>query len=138
METNAFIGKPQPPSEDDLSTALGATRTLWDTLLRELAVQGAEQCEWSSYSAKAGWALKVICKKRVIVYLSPLHHAFRVSFALGDRAMEIARRTKVPLSLKKIIDEGKRYPEGTAIRFEVKSKSDVQHVLKLAAIKLGT
>ena len=132
MATNAFIGKQKKPTAE-----LGEKQALWDDLLQGLAELGADGHEWSSYSRKAGWSLKVLHKQRVIVYLTPLHDGMRASFALGDRAIEIVRKTKFPSKVLKIVNEAKRYVEGTAVRVEVTSSFDVEAVVKLAAIKMA-
>ena len=61
---------------------------------------------------------------------------FAVSFILGDKAIEAARQSKLPKKVIKIVEEGKRYPEGTAVRMDVTSDKDIAAVVGLAAIKL--
>jgi hypothetical protein len=136
MGTNAFIGKPERPTAAELGKELGKKQALWDDLIEGLSELGADGQQWSSYSRKAGWALKILHRRRVIVYLSPLHEGLRVSFALGDRAVEAVRQSKLPTKILKIVDEARRYAEGTAVRINVNSASDVAAVMKLAAIKL--
>jgi len=138
MATNAFIGHATKPTESKLATELGAKKPLWDELLAELERLGVVDQEWSSYSPKAGWALKVLRKGRIIVYLSPQHDSFLASFAFGDKAVVSAQKSKLPPKILKIISEAKRYAEGTAVRVEVGSRADVSSVAKLAAIKLAS
>ncbi|MDT8067326.1 MAG: DUF3788 family protein [Terriglobia bacterium] len=137
MATNAFIGHPKQPSESELATKLGKKKLLWDEVLAELERLGVSDLEWTSYSLKSGWSLKVIRKKRVIVYLSPMHGGFRASFALGDRAVAAAKASKLPPKILKLVSKGTKYPEGTAVRVAVGSRSDVATVAKLATIKLA-
>ncbi len=134
--TNAFIGSATQPSDAELSAALRDKRALWDELLEKLRALGIDATEWTSYSRKAGWALKVIRKQRVIVYLSPMDGVFQASLALGDRAVGVALAAKLPGKVLKMIREARRYAEGTAVRLEVNSRGDVASVLKLAAIKM--
>jgi hypothetical protein len=134
MSPNAFIGRTQAPTDDELSAELGAARALWDELLTELALPIQE---WNSYSPKAGWFLKLKLKKRTIVYLSPRRGSFQVSFILGAKAVEATRQAKLSKTLLKIIDEAPRYPEGTGVRLEIKARRDLAAVKKLAAIKLA-
>lgn len=137
MLPNAFINQTEKPTDDELSAALGPTRALWDQLLAELegeldvAIQ-----EWNSYSPKAGWSLRLKREKRTILYLSPCRGSFRAAFALGDKAVEAARRSKLPKRALRIIDEAKRYPEGTGVRIDVKRPPDIALVKKLAVLKL--
>ena len=134
MSPNAFIGRTKPPTDEELSTELGAARALWDELLTELALPIQE---WNSYSPKAGWSLKLKLKKRTIVYLAPCHGSFRVAFILGDKAKEAARQLKLPKAVLKIIDEAPRYPEGTGVRLEIAARKDLAAVKKLAEVKLA-
>ena len=134
MSPNAFIGRTKPPTDEELSTELGAARALWDELLTELALPIQE---WNSYSPKAGWSMKLKLKKRTILYLAPCHGSFRVAFVLGDKAMEAARQVKLPKAVLKIIDEAPRYPEGTGVRLEIAARKDLAAVKKLAEVKLA-
>jgi hypothetical protein len=120
MSPNAFIGRTQPPTDDELSAQLGAARALWDELLAELALPVQE---WNSYSPKAGWSLKLKLGKRTIV--------------LGAKAVEAARQAKLSKAVRKIIDEAPRYPEGTGVRLEITARKDLAAVKKLAEVKLA-
>jgi hypothetical protein len=88
MLPNAFIGKQDEPSAAELDSALGLAKPLWDRLVAILADElGIADHEWRSYSLNAGWSLRLIRQKRVIVYLSPSRGSFMASFALGDKAV---------------------------------------------------
>ena len=138
MLPNAFIGKSHPPTEADLADALGPAKKLWDQLLASLATEHKLTVqEWNSYSPKAGWSLRLKHKDRNIVYLSPCKGAFRAAFALGDKAVAAARQSDLPPSVIKIINEAKRYAEGTAVRIETVKTKDIPSIVKLAGIKLA-
>jgi hypothetical protein len=134
---NAFIGKTKKPTENEMAAALGPTKSVWDKLVADLAGEnGVDVQEWNSYSPKAGWSLRLKRKKRTIVWLAPCQGCFRVAFILGDKAMKAARECGLPKRVLKILDEAPRYPEGTGVRFEVKSAKELAVLKKLAAIKL--
>ena len=124
------------PTDAELATKLGAAKTLWDHLIARLAESGIAGQEWNSYSRKAGWALRLKVKKRNIVYLSPYSGSFGVSFALGDQAVDAARHSTLPKRVIKLVEEGKRYAEGTAVRMEVTSVKDLDAIITFASIKL--
>jgi len=136
---NAFIGKRETPTDDDLAAELGrSAKGLWDRLLAGLAEQhNIVTREWHSYSPKAGWSLRLKRDKRTILYLSPCRGCFRASFALGGKAVEAARASGLPPSVIRIIDSAKRYAEGTGVRIDVNGPEDIAVVEKLAAIKLA-
>ena len=133
---NAFIGKQEKPTPQELTAALSATAPLWNQLVADLTADlGLTAQEWNSYSSKYGWHLRLKLKKRNIVYLGPCSGCFRVSLILGDRAVAEARNTKLPASVIKLLDNAKRYPEGTGLFFTVKNARDIPSIRKLAQIK---
>jgi len=137
MLPNAFIGKPKPPSESELDAELGPGIKLWNELAATLKKEfGVNIQEWNSYSRKAGWSLRLKRKDRNIVYLSPHRGCFTASFALGDKALRAARDSGLPASVAQIINEAKKYAEGTAVRITVKAAKDIEVVKKLAIAKL--
>ncbi len=137
LAPNAFIGKKEKPTAADLATALGTTKPLWDGLIAEMADRhGVAIQEWSSYSVKAGWALRLKRAKRTILWMSPCESSFRVSFILGERAFLAARKSALSAQLLRIIDEAPKYPEGTGVRLHIKRLRDIPAVRKLAVIKL--
>src|SRR5206468_12597255 len=101
MTPNAFIGRTKAPGDEELSAELGAARGLWDQLVGELGLTG----EWHSYSVKAGWSLRLKSGKRTVVYLTPCRGCFRVSFAMGEKAIAAAKEAGLPASVVKILDE---------------------------------
>jgi len=137
MTPNAFIGKAGEPTDSDLTEALGSTKILWDGLIADLAAEhNVTLQEWTCYSAKAGWSLRLKKKKRTILWMAPCNGCFRVAFILGDRAVEAARKSKLSAAAIRAIDQAERYPEGTGIRLRIKRPQDIPTVKKLAMIKL--
>jgi hypothetical protein len=110
---------------------------LWKQLVEWLAEQGAGESEWNSSGAKYGWALRLKQKKRNIVYLGPCDGCFRVALVLGDKAVAAARKSDLPKSTLKILDDAPRYAEGTGVRLMVKAAKDLAAIKKLALIKMA-
>jgi hypothetical protein len=138
VPANAFINKPVPPSDADLAAALGPASAAWDRLLTELAEEsGVDVHEWKCHSPKWGWSLRVKRKARTIVWLSPCEGGFTVLFILGEKAMQAARRSKLPRRIAEALDAAPKYPEGTGVRLHVKSARQVGMLKQLAAIKLA-
>jgi len=136
MSPNAFIGKTEQPTGEELAAALGPARATWNQLLADLAQEyGANVHEWNSYSPKAGWSLRVKRKARTIVWLGPRAGSFIAAFPLGDKAMRAARANKLPQRIVKIMNEAPKFPEGTGII--LKTTKDLAAIKKLAAIKLA-
>jgi hypothetical protein len=137
MIANAFINKTKPPTNAELSAALGTAKPIWDELLTAVAQEcDASIREWRSYSPKSGWALRVQRKARTIIWIAPSQDCFEVLFILGEAAMAAARQTRLPQRVLKVINEAPKYPEGSGVRLQVKSMRDLAAVKKLAQIKL--
>ena len=137
LSDNAFAGQATQPTDHELALALGVSDALWHDLIADLKRDlKLDAQEWKSYSVKAGWSIRLQLKKRNIVYLSPRLGYFVAAFVLGDNAVAAARKIALPASILKMIDEAKRYAEGTAIRIEVRDAKDAGIVRSLARVKL--
>ena len=137
MLENAFINKPKQPTQAEVASALAKAGRLWDRLLADLAREcGADVLEWNSYSAKAGWSLRVKKKERTIVWLAPCKGAVRVALVLGEKAVQAARQGGLPDPIADLVRVAKKYPEGRAVRLEPKTMKDLRTVVALALIKV--
>jgi Protein of unknown function (DUF3788) len=137
--TNAFIGKTEQPTPEELTAALGASEDLWKELVQWMATElGATIQEWKGVVPKKyGWSLRLKIKARNIVYLGPSKGCFSVAFALGDRALKAAKEAHLPAAVTKVLAEAPRYPEGTGVRLVVKTARDLPAIRKLAEIKVA-
>ena len=139
MPPNAFVGKTKAPTDAELGAVLGDAKTAWDQLLAALESElGVNLREWSSYSPKAGWSLRLKRKSRTVVWLSPRRGAFQAAFILSDRAMRAARAGKLPRRIVEIMKQAPKYPEGTGVRIVIKTAENLPAIKTLAAIKLAS
>jgi len=139
METeNAFAGQAEKPTSQELSAALGPRFDLWNRLVDVMAQEyRVTDQEWTSYSTKYGWSLRLKQKKRNILYMSPFRGNFQVSLVLGDRAMTAVKEARFPKNVAALIKDAKRYPEGTGVRLVPRRLTDLASIRKLVAIKLA-
>ena len=129
--------KPARPSDSAVAEALGPTLDLWNDIRHQLGRDGAPLTEeWVFSGQKHGWALRLKRKDRALLYLKPLERYFRASLALGPRAVALARARRLPALALRLIDEAVQYPEGKAIRIDIRGRMDARMALQLAAIKL--
>jgi hypothetical protein len=137
ISQNAFAGQAEQPTQKAVEVVLEQSYALWEQLVaelkRELKLDGEE---WHSSGLKYGWALRLQLKKRNIVYLGPRSGSFMTAFVLGDKAVAVARKSKLPAYVLKMISEAKRYGEGTPVRIEVSKPEDLGPVKILAKIKV--
>jgi len=136
---NAFIGKAEQPSAEEVSAALGPAASLWNDLLGGMAKNlGVATQEWKgTFAKKYGWSLQLKLKKRTIVHLSPRLGCFQVAFIFGDKALAAAKAAKLPKKIVQALAEAPRYPEGTGLRLMVNKAADLAPIHKLAEIKLA-
>jgi Protein of unknown function (DUF3788) len=136
-EQNAFAGQKQCPTEKELASALGSTLPLWNQLVAGIKQElNIDTAEWHTGSVKLGWSLRLQLKKRNIVYLGPRQGWFVAAFALGDKAVAAARKSVLPANVIQVINNSKRYAEGTAVRIVVKTPKNIEVVKALAKIKM--
>ena len=138
MDHSAFMEKDTRPREADLAEVLGKSRALWDEL-REMVTADFSPLdeEWVFSGKNYGWSLRLKQKKRAVLYMTPLQKYFRVSLAFGEKAVVAAHESKIPSSLLKLIDEAPKYPEGRALRLEIRKRTDVRSAVTLAGIKMS-
>jgi hypothetical protein len=138
MALSAFDDPTFQPQDGDLAEMLGRTSGLWNELKATVSTLYAPVDEvWSFSGAKYGWSMRLIRKKRTIVYMIPCKRHFLAAFVLGDRAMEAARHADLPAGVMTSIEAATKYVEGTGFRLEVRNKKDLGAMLKLAAIKMA-
>jgi len=135
---NAFIGRAEKPTIEEVSAALGSSAKIWKELLDWLAEEHAVDVqEWKSVSPQYGWPLRPKLKQRTIVHLSPCKGCFRAVFILGDRAMKAARESNLPKTVVKALDDAPRYAEGTGVRLIVSKGGDLAPIRQLVLVKLA-
>lgn len=129
--------KPTRPADAAVAEALGPAQRLWDDIRRRVGRDFAPMTEeWVFSGKKHGWTLRLRQKKRAVLYLKPLEQCFRVSLALGPKAVDAARAAQLPPDVLRLIDEAVQFPEGKAIRIEVRGARDVRVALQLATIRM--
>lgn len=138
MALSIFDDKLTPPTEASLKQALGNSFAIWNELKKTLAANYPPvSLAWGFTSKSTGWGMRIKHKERVILYLTPCQGYFLASLALGDKAVKAARESNLPNKVLKIIAGSKRYAEGTGVRLEIRTMSDVRIIEKLAAIKFS-
>ncbi len=134
---NAFVDHTAQPTLVEVETALGLAFELWKQLVAWIEKQGVADREWKSSATKYGWSLRMKLKKRTIVYLGPCAGCFRVAFVLGDRAVEAARQSNLPIEIKDAIVAAPRYAEGTGLILFVRNASDLPPIRQLVHLKMA-
>lgn len=137
--SSVLTDKTRPPDDDALLAALGAAATHWRAILEraEAAAPDARR-EWKHYGAKHGWQLKLMLKKRALLWLIPHRGSFMAATALGPAAVAGLRAAGITDALATEIENGRDLPEGKAARVEVATRKDAATVLQLVALKVDS
>jgi hypothetical protein len=138
MAFSAFEDKNHEPTDQEVDEVLQGTAHLWAELKTAIASRHKPVVEDWSYSGKNwGWALRLKCKKRVILYLTPCEGFFYAGFALGEKAVAAAHESDLMSPVISLIEGSQKYAEGRAVRLEVRTPEDVENVVSIAAIKMA-
>ena len=138
MALSILDDKSKKPKDDDLTEVLGRTEGLWIALVDHVSREYEPVTqEWNFNGAKHGWSMKLVRKKRTILYLIPCRRYFLCAFVLGGKATEASRQSDLSPDVMKMINEAPVYGEGRGFRLEVRKKQDVEVMKKLAAIKMA-
>ena len=137
MALSAFDNRDRKPKDSKLRQTLGRSFVLWEALRSHIQSDYAPATEdWNFSGAQWGWALRLKQKKRTVLYMTPCRKHFLVGFALGEKAVTAARKSSLPSSVIKTIDEAPRYAEGRGVRLQVRFKKDLESIEILAALKM--
>ena len=136
MPLSSLADKSHEPTDDDLHAVLGKAQTVWTDLIESVDQRiGPISQVWGYTSKTTGWGLRLKQKDRIILYMTPQLGKFLVSFALGEKAVAEAKRSKLSATLLTAIDAAPRYAEGRGLRLEVSKKLQVSELAALAEIK---
>ena len=139
MTVHPFVDKARAPDDAMLADALGRTKACWDAIVAHgLAAFDGVTSQWKFYGAKHGWQLKLLRKRRALLYLVPHEGTFLAGLALRESSLDRVRGARLPKGLVRSIEEAKAFVEGKPARVEVRSAKDVATVKKLLAIKAAT
>lgn len=138
MALSCFEDRATPPTRESLSAALGSSSAFWFALIQHLTSRyGSLSEEWAFSGAQYGWSLRLVHKKRRVLYLIPQAGAFLVGVVLGEKAVAAANRSPLAQAVLDEINGARKYAEGRGIRWKVRSQEDLQSVELLAAIKMS-
>jgi hypothetical protein len=127
-----------PPDEKVLARTLGGTKALWDELIRHVETEHAPVMHrWTASKTSALGFLRLVQKKRTILYLLPREGYFLTAFVFGEKATAAVRASDVPAAVVTMLNAARPYAEGRGIRLETRTARDLATMKKLAAIKMA-
>lgn len=135
---NPFVGHPHAPRHTELREALGRSAAAWEALKRDISQEfsGVTE-EWAVPAKVYGWSFRLKLKKRTIVHMGPRHRHFVAGLILGEKAVDAVRTSGLPSDIVTLVESAPKYPEGRGLRFEIRTKKDLEAVEALARIKMA-
>ena len=138
MPAKPHLTKSGVPNAVALGRTLGATQPLWDELVAHLeATYAPVTSEWKPARTSPLGILRLIRKKRTILYLLPRDGFFLTAFVFGEKATSVVRTSDLPAAVITELNAARVYAEGRGIRLETRTPSDVATMKKLAEIKMA-
>lgn len=127
-----------PPTEAELAKLLGRTATLWHDLVAHVESTCAPvDRRWTFSKATGHWFLRLIRRKRTIVYLLVRDGHFLTAFVFGEKATAAIRASDLPQAVIAALNAARVYAEGRGLRLVTKTRRDVATMKQLVAFKLA-
>lgn len=126
------------PIDEELAQILGRTAALW----RELVAHIEETCApverpWTFSKATGHWFLRLIRRRRTLVYLLVRDGHFLTALVFGAKATAAIRASGLPQAVVTELNAARVYAEGRGLRLVTKTRRDVATMKQLVAIKLA-
>jgi len=138
MSESIFDNKTIKPGTNDLNKVLGISSEYWNDFRRHIEEKfGPLTEDWKFYNQKSGWILKVLKKKRNLIFMIPVEDYFKITFVFGDKAVLVAEKSDLPREIINTLKDARKYMEGRGIQIEVKDLEDVKNIKKLVEIKVN-
>ena len=138
MSFSAFSHDHPCPTDEDLSSTVGAARPLWERGLALLAREfGATGLTWRSYGRISGWSLNVKDSRGTLAYFYPQPGGVIVVVTVGHDAIERARGTGLWGDVAEAIATARPYPKGYSVATDVCAEADLGLVAALCRVKRG-
>jgi hypothetical protein len=126
------------PNNESIFSIIGNKSILWQSIMNYMHEHYKDISEeWKFYNDGKRWLFRLIQKKKTIFWIGVLKNTFRISFWFGDKAESLIESSDLPDSIKNDFKTAKRYNKIRAVSIKMTDETDVDNVLKLAAIKLN-
>ncbi|MFA8343194.1 MAG: DUF3788 domain-containing protein [Rhodothermaceae bacterium] len=133
-----FCDKSEKPTDEMIQAVLGRSYKRWEEIQNILNDRfGIVTPEWKYYGKKSGWSLKMLLKKRNLFFFGPCDKYFRIGFIFGDRAVKAIEESDIPEDLIEKVKNARRYAEGRGLQIEVRTKKQIDAIIKLVEIKIN-
>ncbi len=123
MEAYVFT---DAPTAANLRKILGSAYRFF--LVIDRAAKGFLK-EWKDYGRNYGWTYKVWDKRKALLWITPRPGSFIVGMTLREEERDALLGKRISPCMMEQIRGAREYSEGYAIRVEIRTKTDCEHLL---------
>ena len=118
-EGGVFEDKSFVPDEGMVADALGGSFPIW-TCLRDFVTENYPdvKCEWRHYGKSSGWVLKLLSKKRNLLFFIPKADCFRLRFGISEKTAPCIEASDLSDVVKEAVRLATPYSEGISINVD--------------------
>jgi hypothetical protein len=135
MPIGAFVEKQHQPSVREISHSIGASKELWDSLLRFVGENYRTKRDFVFYGRNYGWALRFRKAGRALLSMYPGEGVFTVQVVLGEAPARKASSLKLGKNARNVLESAHHFPEGRWLFIKVNSKQDLCDIQQLLLLK---
>jgi hypothetical protein len=132
-----FAGRSQPPSAEEIQSALGLVHPLWERLISFIATTYQIAGEWSTWGpAEHGWGLRYRIKSKALAALYPQKGMIIAQVVLGKAQAERALDLDLGETTGKLLRETPQLRDGRWLFIPVHNEADAGDVEQLLLVKM--
>ncbi len=135
MSIGLFVDKEHPPTLDEVWGAIGAKRSLWESLVQLVVDNYRVQEDFKFYGKKYGWALRFRKRSKALLSIYPGKKTFVVQIVVGPTQIEKTSDLGLGENVRKVFEDAHQFPEGRWLFIKIKSKRDVNDIQQLLLLK---
>jgi hypothetical protein len=132
MENLVLTDKNQFPTDDIIFSNIGPAKSYWIKLFKTIHKNYPDFIEqWKYYNAAKSWLLKIMKKKKTIMWISVFKDYFTAVFYFGEKAEQKIMKAGLSDKLKYKFINGKKFGKIKGIILKPGSDDDITDVIDL-------
>ncbi len=135
MAIGIFTDKTHPPSNEELSEALGSKQPLWEALARFIEASYQLPSEFSYGGKNYGWNLWYRRSGKSLATLYPQKESFVAQVVLGKEQVEKALNLELGENVGKVLRDTPQFHDGRWLFIPVTTERDVEDIKQLILLK---
>ncbi|WXG42029.1 MAG: DUF3788 domain-containing protein [Candidatus Freyarchaeum deiterrae] len=137
MTIGFFLTKEQQPTMEEILTALGSKRALWEKLTQFITNNYRTREDFAFYGKNYGWAKRFRKGGKALLSLYPGKGSFTAQIILGQTETEKVSSLNLSNKVKKILEDAHQYTEGRWVFVKIESEQDINDVQQLLMVKFS-